>query len=777
MTVVADDLVPGALDEPAAVGDGSSPDGSPPPAPDRPLAGETEPEQLVSTLLTGVATLLAVASAGWMIAGIFAGFLPRLVALAGALVGVGLITLSYRMKRPSLLQYLSVPAVLGLGYLLIVPYTRNGQTVTSLVQEALRSGGIANPPVSFDPGWRLILVVLVGVLGAAAAALATGFNRPRLGILLPAPLVLGAALLQPPGTTVTSSVPSLALFIASFAAAFGVDLRKDGAASGGFELRRLLRTAVGLVSLVVALLALAQFGFLFQKPPNDRVIPPQRPQVPPPQPDRVLFTVTTPQPMPLRLGVLDVYSQVAWFTPPYDVGRLEKLPASGLITPGTKAGELPGLLPTKQQAGQPIQVTFTTRDITDHLLPDVANPIDVSHPGFTVSYDPRTQALNLPGTTAQSVSYTVTAEAPPGALQLSSAGPPEPAMAEYLQVPAPPPLVQKILNAAPKGPAFDRLQYVRNVYYTHIVAAGVGKPVDVPPSRVDAMLGGSPASPYEITAGEVLMARWAGIPARFGYGYYGGTKIGANTYSIRPDNGATWLEAYFSGYGWVPIVGTPPRAQESIRPNHKNQDRSIRPTDRLALVVYLPIRLQTIQLLYVIVRFWLARLVPAGLGIGLALFMIPGLAKLARRSRRRRWAHNAGPADRIAVAYAEFRDQMNDLNYGLPAQTPLEFLRVLSADPEHEELAWLVSRALWGDLRRDLRDPDAELAEQMAASMRRRVSRASPAINRIVAFGSRASLRDPYSSEIPNLWPRRTVRLRTRVRLPRPRRRPKLVPA
>ena len=40
--------------------------------------------------------------------------------------------------------------------------------------------------------------------------------------------------------------------------------------------------------------------------------------------------------------------------------------------------------------------------------------------------------------------------------------------------------------------------------------------------------------------------------------------------------------------------------------------------------------------------------------------------------------------------------------------TPLEYLSKVRDDREHAELAWLASRALYGDLRTTLRDADVE---------------------------------------------------------------------
>src|SRR5207249_3335994 len=77
--------------------------------------------------------------------------------------------------------------------------------------------------------------------------------------------------------------------------------------------------------------------------------------------------------------------------------------------------------------------------------------------------------------------------------------------------------------------------------------------------------------------------------------------------------------------------------------------------------------------------------------------LFPWPAKLWRRRRRRRWAVAHGPAGRVAACYAELRDVAVDLNVGDAAATPLAFLDSVVPDEEHDELAGLVTRALWGD--------------------------------------------------------------------------------
>ena len=79
----------------------------------------------------------------------------------------------------------------------------------------------------------------------------------------------------------------------------------------------------------------------------------------------------------------------------------------------------------------------------------------------------------------------------------------------------------------------------------------------------------------------------------------------------------------------------------------------------------------------------------------------------------------------MAVEYAELRDLATDLNVGDEWDTPLEWMYKVQPDDEHLELAWLVSRSLYGDMRDTVTDDDARVAEELAGSLRRRLSRAA----------------------------------------------------
>jgi hypothetical protein len=349
------------------------------------------------------------------------------------------------------------------------------------------------------------------------------------------------------------------------------------------------------------------------------------------------------------------------------------------------------------------------------------------------------------------LSYTEVAAAPPSAKQMQAATPTPDALKEFTLAPPTPSAVAALLAKAPTN-GFDRVQYLRTALYKAVIAKGAGVPANVSPADVAGMLAGKTATPYEIVAAEGLLARWAGLPARIGYGYYDTTPTKPGQFNIDPGDGSSWLEVYFGGIGWVPLIGQPLHAEASL--SAQKPKSKIQPSRQLALVVYVPGQTRDAQQIYTLVRWWVAVLLPYLVGLALAWALWPGLVKALRRRRRARWAGRAGPGERILVAYAGLRDVASDLRIGDHGDLPLTFLGHIAPDDEHEELAWLVTRALWGDLRRDIRPEDAEAAERMAASVGKRLVTAQTATNRVVAFAARTSLRDPYNWDIPALWRR-----------------------
>jgi transglutaminase-like putative cysteine protease len=696
-------------------------------------------------LVVGAAALASLAAAV-LATSLFRGSAPKAIALAGVALGAGLSWLATRLERGAALQYLVLPIAAVVGAILVAPAATGGTAnLPGLVSDALRSGGLLQPPVAFEPGWRFLLVVLFAVMTSTAIGVSLTLRRPRLAVAVPLPVLVAAALLQPKGHELGPSLVAGVLAIGGLALAYGADLPTGEGTAARFESRRLLRGGALLLALVVAVIGISRAGFLFPTPDRQPVVPPRRPPIPPPEPDRELFATSTEAPGPFRVGVLDGYDGRALLLPPIDPARLRDVPPTGA---------LPGIAPPPPPApgAAPVRITFRISDLRGGTVPVVPGATVVRAPK-KVQYDPRTEVVRLPsGRPPKDFRYDVEALPSPDGRALTATGPPPAALVkDFAAVPPPPNEVVTLLATAPTA-TFDRLQYVRQALYTHVVAAGAGRPVDVTPARVAEMLhDGTEASPFEISTAEVLLARWAGVPARLGFGFYGGEPVPGGGRSFHPKHGAAWLEAYFTDYGWIPLVGTPPRAKASLGNEDKNDNPFVSATKDLALVVYVPVRRQNIELLYQRVRAWAAIALPS-LALLLAVATSwPLAAKVVRRRRRERWAREHGPTGRIWAAYCELRDRAHDLNIRDPFVPPLEFVGAVAPDEEHEELAWLVTRAVWGDLRRDITDADAQAAEEMARSVARRLAGAQTAINRVAASFARASLRHPFSAELPGV--------------------------
>src|SRR5205085_6087647 len=130
------------------------------------------------------------------------------------------------------------------------------------------------------------------------------------------------------------------------------------------------------------------------------------------------------------------------------------------------------------------------------------------------------------------------------------------------------PAVRTYLEEAPQG-AWDRLDYLLKKLTAVEVAVGTGAPKDIKPAKVqDLLVGSHEGSPYELVAAQAMLARWAGVPSRIGFGF-DGTQQENGVSTVRPRNAAQWLEVYFEGDGWIPIISTPPKAKASLD-NDKN---------------------------------------------------------------------------------------------------------------------------------------------------------------------------------------------------------------
>jgi hypothetical protein len=218
---------------------------------------------------------------------------------------------------------------------------------------------------------------------------------------------------------------------------------------------------------------------------------------------------------------------------------------------------------------------------------------------------------------------------------------------------------------------------------------------------------------------------------------------------VRPKNGATFVEVYFAGYKWLPVIGTPKKAKPSVGgdPSQQQFDPSVLPSDDVTVQLYLPVLTPPASIFFQQVRQAVLIALPILLLLLLLYVLYPAVKKSRVRSRRRQAAMQAGNRARIALSYAEWRDHATDFGFDHPTDTPLMFLDRFIPDDEHTEYAWLVTRALWGDLQPDLTMETATTAEELSRSLRRRLSQTQPFTVRAVSRVSRLSLRHPYAPE------------------------------
>ena len=692
-----------------------------------------------------VAAGLSSSAAALVVGGIFGSWSARLFGLLVVAGGAALAAWALRTKRSGFAQVAVLPIIAVAAVVSVLPSHSPGD-VFHLMNDAVDAGRLLRPPVPFDPGWRPLFVITLGLLSFGAAWIGAAMDRPLLGVVLPIPLVGLAAITQPDNQEVLAGVFAFLPILAALGVLFGADRDAESALDRSFEFTRLARGAVPMVALGAALVVLGNTGFLFPKPvynPDDR---PQKPKsIPLSQlKDHVLFSVEAPDGFtgPWRTGVLDIYEDGAFKLPGASTIKLVDLPGDGVLDDSPVAA---------RAERQDVDVTLTTGDLgSTAVLPVVPTARRVRFAGSAPSlkFEPRTGGMRVPSGRAPSdLTYTLTLPAYPTAKQLEVAEKVK-VRSEEIAMPAPPVTIQRVLAQAPQG-EWARLDYVRHKLLDTVTADGGGSPKDITPQRVvDLLQGSKKGTPYEIVAAQVLLARWAGIPARVGYGFNGiNDENGLKT--VRPRNAAQWLEVRFEGYGWVPLLDVPPKAQADLE-NKKDPDQ-ITPSDEIAVQIFVPVELDNPRLLFEVVRDDLKQASPFA-GVLIAIWLTTPLAcRTVRRRRREAWADELGPRARIAVAYAEFRDAAADLALGDPFATPIEFLDRVQPDGEHNELAWLTARTLYGDLANEVTDDDARAAEELSLSLRTRLRQAQPMQVRVVGFVSKSSLLRPYTEEIPNV--------------------------
>lgn len=694
-----------------------------------------------------VAVAFPVVASALMIGGVFRGADPRAYAIVSGVLGVLLGFGLTRLRKAGLVNLLMLAGLFVIGVLMVVPENpSNAAKVATLAREAAAEGNLLNPPVPFDPGWKAIVGWLMGIIGFASAWIALAFKKPSIALLLPLPFAAFAGISVPDDQQVASGLAVLVLFaigLGLLSSEQSVD-DEDERPPLSYEIRKALKAMPLLAVIVVALYGVSKAGFLFPPPAIDPAKEPQKPKTVPitEVEDRELFTVKSTISGPWRMGALDVYdaSDGSWRLPPFDENELADVDRSGVVDRSKDRG---------------VRADFTVRGLGGAVLPGLPNPVGIVATGLDtgLQYDGRTNNIRLrDGQVTSGFEYSVVAAKLPGVDELRAVvNRPNEDLELYLEIPEAPPAAQELIDRANDqfDNAWDRFDFLRTYVLDEIVAVGVGTPTEIPTERVQEILGDMEASPYEMVALQAMFARWVEVPSRIGYGFDGGDVVEGQeqTLSIRPKHGASFPEVFFEGHGWLPVIGVPRQAEATVNsdPDQQQVDPNVQPSDEVAAQVYLPIIVDPPSTAAKQLAVILLTLVAIAAVVGAAYALFPALYKARMRARARERALRQGPRARIALAYTEWRDYATDLGFYFPTDTPLMFLDRFVPDEEHNELAWLTTRGLWGDLQAELTDDHAAAAIELSRSLRRRLSNAQPASLRFVAVISRLSLKHPFA--------------------------------
>jgi hypothetical protein len=710
-------------------------------------AAETPEETTQAQPIARVAIAMAfpVIATAVMTGGVFSGVSPRIYGAVAGLLGIGLAALASRQKRLSVTLVTVAFGIFFIGVLMLVPTgVGNIGKITSLVKEANTQGDLTRPPVPFIAGWHAILGWLMAVVGFAAAWIAIAFKKPALALVIPVPFAALGGISVPKDQQVTSGIVVLVLFVIGLVLlSSNSGLEGDERPTLSYELRNAFRSFLVILPVTALLIGASQLDFLFPKPAVNPAEEPQKPKTTPLSKvvDRPLFRVTSDLTGPWRMGSLDEYKSEDgnWRLAPVSDADVRNVPKSGVIDPS---------LPSK------ITAKFQIQGLTGAVLPGLSNPTGISAKGIVPAFDYRSNNIRLAsGTLSSGDQYTVFAAPLPSIADLQGAAGTVPAnISRFAEgVGAPPPNVADLLAQAQALPTqWDRFDFLRNSLLDNVVATGLGVPVEIKPARVDEILTKLEGSPFEIVATQAMLARWIGIPSRIAFGFDGGEKVGQGTREVRPKNGITYVEVYFPGIKWIPVVGTPRKAKPSVSsdPGTQQSNPNILPSENVNIQVFLPLITPPASVFGKQLLQFVLIVVPIILLVLAIYSTYPGLRKARIRSRRRAAALEIGPRARIAFAYADFRDTATDFGFSYPTDTPLMYLERFIDDDEHTELAWLVTRVLWGDLQDDASLELAVAAEELSRSLKRRIGSAQPATVRFVAAVSRLSLRNPFAPDL-----------------------------
>lgn len=274
--------------------------------------------------------------------------------------------------------------------------------------------------------------------------------------------------------------------------------------------------------------------------------------------DTPYLQVTSPHPVYLRGEVRYIYTGHTWEAPHVDTNLFYKYFYNEFLPEGEEAAITVEFL---QGGGQALFVPRTPTEITFSSRGDGTgdNPILINHRRFSLDFI----SLSMSKPVQAGDSYTITAVLPyddPEYLRgLTST-----AMEEYHYYQLPAGLGSRVFELAYTITEGADTSYDKAAAITRYLRRGRWKyslDTEYPPEDMDFvewfLFEADRGYCVHFSTAFVVLARAAGLPARWVRGYSAGIRDSEDTFTILNQHAHAWAEVWFDGYGWVPFEPTP----------------------------------------------------------------------------------------------------------------------------------------------------------------------------------------------------------------------------
>ncbi|MCW2695133.1 MAG: Transglutaminase, partial [Modestobacter sp.] len=264
----------------------------------------------------------------------------------------------------------------------------------------------------------------------------------------------------------------------------------------------------------------------------------------------------------LRAVTLDEYSGEGW--------RMSDLDGELSLAAGGPLAPLPGRTP-----GREVTATITATGHDDQFLPTFSAPQTIDVQGSDDDawrFDRGNDTVFGRDATTEGLTWTVVAEQPqPSAEDLASAADPRPGdrfLRRYTELPPLDPSVTALVDEL-TDPGQSPYQRVRAIS-DHLTDRSNGFVYSL--STEPGTSGDDLADFLRLKRGYCeqyagamgVLVRAVGVPARVVLGYTPGERAGDGARVVTSDDAHAWVEAWFSGVGWVPFDPTPISAQRAV---------------------------------------------------------------------------------------------------------------------------------------------------------------------------------------------------------------------